>query len=85
MSDEISPLHTDLAIELSKIVHDKCENVPHDIGIELAQIALNASNIKLIFLDIDGVLNYELFYREKHSLNDTRKLGIHYVTYLQMR
>lgn len=75
MSDEISPLHTNLAIELSKIVHDKCENVPHDIGIELAKTALNASKIKLIFLDIDGVLNYELFYREKSQHQRHTEVG----------
>jgi hypothetical protein len=75
MSDEISPLHTGLAIELSKIVHDKCENVPHDIGIELAKTALNASKIKLIFLDIDGVLNYELFYREQSQSERYKEVG----------
>ena len=28
---------TELALKLSKIVHDHCKDVPHDIGIKLAQ------------------------------------------------
>lgn len=31
-----SEFDVELAIKLSKIVHDKCKGVPHDIGITLA-------------------------------------------------
>lgn len=28
--------NVDLALKLSKVVHDECKDVPHDIGIKLA-------------------------------------------------
>lgn len=30
-------MNVELALKLSKIVHDQCENVPHDIGITLTE------------------------------------------------
>lgn len=30
-----------LSIKLSKHVHDKCENVPHDIGLSLIEIVIS--------------------------------------------
>ena len=31
-------MNVDLAIELSKLVHNECKDVPHDIGIRLIRI-----------------------------------------------
>lgn len=64
-----------IAVELNNIVHSVCENVPHDIGITLAQQVWTPPLTKLIFLDIDGVLNYELFYREKSQHQRHMEVG----------
>ena len=30
--------NTDLAIKMSKLVHDQCNDVPHDIGLKLLEL-----------------------------------------------
>ena len=41
-------MKTTLAIELSKIVHDKCKDVPHDIGLILADKVENKLKEEMI-------------------------------------
>lgn len=40
-----------LALKLSKIVHDQCKDVPHDIGLTLADIVFNRSQSETPLLD----------------------------------
>lgn len=35
MDSKIKKNRTDLAIKMAKLVHSKCLNVPHDIGLQL--------------------------------------------------
>ncbi len=41
-----------LSLKLSKAVHDRCHNVPHDIGIELEQIVREHQNEQLNKLSV---------------------------------
>ena len=52
---------TELALKLSKIVHDKCQNTPHDIGVILAQ-EVTLHNLQKA--GISGAKVREQFYNE---------------------
>jgi hypothetical protein len=43
-----------LALKLSKAVHDRCHNVPHDIGITLEQIVREHENEQLNIHGVGG-------------------------------
>lgn len=41
-----TPFDVDLAIKFSKVVHEQCDNVPHDIGVTLAQIVTEHKGVE---------------------------------------
>ena len=45
-------MDVNLSLKLSKAVHDRCHNVPHDIGIELEQIVREHQNEQLNKLSV---------------------------------
>ena len=61
----------DLALKLNKVVHDKCKDVPHDIGMELAKIADEYAYERTIIVlkVLRANINDKLFRTFSHNLN----------------
>ena len=38
-------MDVDLALKISRLIHDTCDNAPHDIGFSVMEIIINDSNL----------------------------------------
>lgn len=55
LNEEYKSIDVDLALEMSKLVHNQCKDVPHNIGLQLVKLIRQGSSEQLqkIFKDIE--------------------------------